>query len=123
MANCGTKVSRILDNQVRIPNIFKNVSTFFFISQELYLPLDPLPSIRREGEVWRFCERDSSGTTEAMKCEPTSAARSASTPWKRSTRREGDGADSPTRAPDAPKVRRCEAARPINFASQNLNEE
>jgi hypothetical protein len=32
-------------------------------------------------------------------------------------RREGDGADSPTRAPEG-----CEAARPINFASQNLNE-
>jgi hypothetical protein len=31
--------------------------------------------------------------------------------------REGDGADSPTRAGKA-----REAARPINFAAQNLNE-
>jgi hypothetical protein len=29
--------------------------------------------------------------------------------------REGDGADSPTRAPDAPEVRRCEAARPTKI--------
>jgi hypothetical protein len=43
-------------------------------------------------------ERDSSGTTEAHEM------------------REGDVADSPTQAH---KVR--EAARPINFASQNLN--
>jgi hypothetical protein len=42
-------------------------------------------------------ERDSSGTTEAAKGG------------------EGDGADSPTRAGKA-----REAARPTNFASQNL---
>jgi hypothetical protein len=41
-----------------------------------------------------FCERDSSGTTEANDCE--------------AGRREGDGADSPTRAPKG-----REAARPI----------
>jgi hypothetical protein len=34
-------------------------------------------------------------------------------------RREGDGADSPTRARGAPLVRPREAARPTNFASQN----
>ena len=34
-------------------------------------------------------------------------------------RREGDGADSPTRARSAPLVRPREAARPTNFASQN----
>jgi hypothetical protein len=40
-----------------------------------------------------LCERDSSGTTERM---------------TRSGRREGDGADSPTRGHEVP-----EAARPI----------
>jgi hypothetical protein len=54
-----------------------------------------------------FCERDSSGTTERT---------------TRSGGREGDGADSPTRASGAPNrtsgamVRASEAARPNYFA-------
>jgi hypothetical protein len=45
-----------------------------------------------------FCERDSSGTTVATR-----------------KRREGDGADSPTRA-----AKGSEAARPTNCAAHNL---
>jgi hypothetical protein len=65
--------------------------------------------LRRDSLYWRcrkrLSERDSSGTTERM---------------TRSGRREGDGADSPTRAADAPEVRSGEAARPNPSPKKNI---
>jgi DNA repair protein SbcD/Mre11 len=59
----------------------------------------------------RLCERDSSGTTEGqMRSAPSRTMVRQCACMKP----EGDGADSPTRANDAPEVRRSEAARP-NF--------
>jgi hypothetical protein len=54
-----------------------------------------------------FCERKGSAFREAHSSGTTVAAKGG----------EGDGADSPTQAPKG-----RDAARPINFASQNLNE-